>query len=1055
MASANELKTDAEPLTATCGRYRIDAVIGTGGMGRVYRAFDPLLRRPVALKVLHSQAPDTLRRFLNEARAQARIDHANVCKVYEVGEVDEKPFLALQLVEGSTLKSAARRMTLDQRVHALRDVAEGVHAAHRLGLVHRDLKPTNVLVETREDGTIHPYVVDFGLVRDLEGPGLTATAEAVGTPSYMAPEQVTGERSQIDRRTDVYGLGAIFYELLTGRPPFSGPSGVATMFDVLDRSPLAPRRVAPGTPEDLETIALKCLEKEPHRRYDSARALADELTRYLDGEAIEARRSGPVERLLRRARRHRLVTAAALSTMAALALAFAIAVRARLRVSEESRLAQAFGRDLAETEMLLRLAHLSPLHDVGPESAQARNRLNALSERALRLGEVASLPAAAALGKGALALGDMQAAQTHLERAWAGGQQGPDVAHALGLTYGRLYQREMEVVESIKDRAYREARRAAAESRFLARALELLTRSRGSEVTVAEQLEAQIAFYEKRLDVALTKAKEAGLRRPWSHESRLLLAEVHLEKAKAAIGRGRIEEAEASFDRAADAAREATTIGRSDPATYLALAVVENKRMEMLVFSRGGDVAGIRRRALDALDQALTANPAHVPAWEERAAILVRSAFAGLQLGQDVAAELTAAEKAAHRAVSLNPGSFRGQMMLGHVHAFRADLRPGWGEDPLLDLDTAVESHKKATDIRPEYAPAFNNLGSALKTRAQYELERGRDPGPLLSQAEEAFEVSLRLNPGNALALTNRGTAYVVAAMWKAETDTDLTGIVERANELFERAAALVPAYETPWRNLGGVAYVRALARFRAGEDPRPLLERAEERLLRSVALSPGGYMARLDLAVCKRLRADWEMTTGGNPRHLLGAALIHLEEAESRGASHVVASVLKASCRTRLARYQLKTDRSAETEIQSAHADLRRARALKRSDPTVPLGEAELAAVEALHQARIGRSPIRIVEAGLCVADTALSENPRTGDLLAAAAELCLQRAAWELRTGANAHESVAMGLGYLDRLMALNPGRVDAHALERSLRLVGAGAANAVGRRPSERGR
>ncbi|MGH9362391.1 MAG: serine/threonine-protein kinase, partial [Thermoanaerobaculia bacterium] len=168
-------------------RYEFVEFLGAGGMGRIYKAYDRQLGRLVALKFLRGDDPESAARFLSEARAQARVEHEHVCKIHEVGEVQGKLYIAMQYIAGRTLEEAAPRMTLEQKLRLLRQVAEGVHAAHRLGLVHRDIKPANVLVERGEDGAWRPYVTDFGLARELEAPGLTRTGMVMGTPAYMAP----------------------------------------------------------------------------------------------------------------------------------------------------------------------------------------------------------------------------------------------------------------------------------------------------------------------------------------------------------------------------------------------------------------------------------------------------------------------------------------------------------------------------------------------------------------------------------------------------------------------------------------------------------------------------------------------------------------------------------------------------------------------------------------------------------------------------------------------------------------------------------------------------
>ena len=205
-------------------RYENLRLVGEGGMGIVYQGTDPRLGRTVALKVLKGDDPSLRRRFIAEAKAQARIQHPHVCRVYEAGQADGEPFIAMQFIDGEPLSRMGGRLTVEQQVKLMQEVSAAVHEAHRLGMIHRDIKPANILVETREDGTRKPYIMDFGLVRQVEDRGETQSGAVLGTPAYMPPEQAMGEVRALDRRSDVYSLGATLHDVLAGRPPFVSDS---------------------------------------------------------------------------------------------------------------------------------------------------------------------------------------------------------------------------------------------------------------------------------------------------------------------------------------------------------------------------------------------------------------------------------------------------------------------------------------------------------------------------------------------------------------------------------------------------------------------------------------------------------------------------------------------------------------------------------------------------------------------------------------------------------------------------------------------------------------
>jgi eukaryotic-like serine/threonine-protein kinase len=269
------------------GRYTIVGELGRGGMGVVYRAEDTELRRTVAIKAIRDNAePEERARFLREARAAAALRHPGIVPVHDVGEEGGRPYFIMEFVDGMSLLQAIERktLTLRERVDAVRQAAVAVAAAHQRGILHRDLKPANILVTPEKQA----LVTDFGLARVEREPdrALSVSGVALGTPAYMSPEQARGRWSEVDARTDVYGLGATLYHALTGGPPFSAASIAEILAHVLEREPMAPRLLEPTVDRDLEAVCLKALEKDPARRYLSAQEFADDLDRWLAGKPL-------------------------------------------------------------------------------------------------------------------------------------------------------------------------------------------------------------------------------------------------------------------------------------------------------------------------------------------------------------------------------------------------------------------------------------------------------------------------------------------------------------------------------------------------------------------------------------------------------------------------------------------------------------------------------------------------------------------------------------------------------------------------------------------------
>jgi serine/threonine-protein kinase len=353
------------------GDYELLEEIGRGGMGVVFKARQRSLPRIVALKMILSgqrASPPERERFRLEAEAAARLDHPHIVPTYEVGTYQGLPFYSMRLLPGGNLadRPSPRPLTREDQKRTARllaTVAEAVHHAHQRGVLHRDLKPANILL----DAEGQPHVADFGLAKRLEEDGAssgrvpaTPPGAAVGTPSYMAPEQALGPKA-VTTAADVYSLGCILYELLTGRPPFRAETPLATLLDVLERSPPRPSSLCPGLDRDLETVCLKCLEKEPLQRYGSAAALAEDLRRFAAGEPIHGRPTSRLGRLRRWCRRQPLLA----STLAALVVVVLTALgliswqwrRAESNYRESQREKEAGLHHLELAEERFRLAH--------------------------------------------------------------------------------------------------------------------------------------------------------------------------------------------------------------------------------------------------------------------------------------------------------------------------------------------------------------------------------------------------------------------------------------------------------------------------------------------------------------------------------------------------------------------------------------------------------------------------------------------------------------------------------------------------------------------------
>jgi serine/threonine protein kinase len=377
-------KLPPSPADPSVPGYELMGLIGRGGMGVVYKARQIQLNRIVALKMIiagNLAGADEVARFQTEARAVASLQHANIVQIHEIGDSAGYPYFALEFVAGGSLAQAlhGKPLPVQRSAQLVETLAQAMHYAHQRGIVHRDLKPGNVLLMA--DGA--PKVADFGLAKMLEGDATptagqerTRTGAILGTPSYMAPEQAAGQNKEVGPAADVYALGAILYELLTGRPPFVADTALDTIMQVIHQEPVAPAWLQPKVPRDLNTICLKCLDKDPRRRYASAAELADDLRRYLAGEPIRARAISRWGRLVKWSRRRPTVAALTAAVLLLTVVGFALVTWQWRRAEHE--------RDDAETARGAAVQSALAEKDANEKAQIARKGEAAARERAGR-----------------------------------------------------------------------------------------------------------------------------------------------------------------------------------------------------------------------------------------------------------------------------------------------------------------------------------------------------------------------------------------------------------------------------------------------------------------------------------------------------------------------------------------------------------------------------------------------------------------------------------------------------------------------------------------------
>jgi serine/threonine-protein kinase len=968
-------------------------------MGRVYRAVDRRLGRPVALKFLNSDDPQQVQRFQREARSQGQIEHDHVCRVYDVGEVDGRPYIAMQFIEGRTLDEVGAELSLEHRIQVAEQVAWAAQAAHSQGVVHRDLKPGNVMVEVSDDGGVHAHVLDFGIARDDRGSAMTISGQVVGTPAYMAPEQVQGDPGRVDRRVDVYAIGATLYDLVAGRAPFTGSTRMETLIKVVTDEPSPLRQLDGSVPADLEAIVARCLEKDPARRYESARALALDLRRFLDGEPVAARMVGPVYRFKKYVDRHRALT----GVVGAAAVVVLFLVGALLWQGYTARrgaeAAQHFGRELERISSMLRQVHMLPRHDVAPTEDLIRKRMREIETTMEERGRSAFGPGSYALGIGHLALGDLDTARERLQAAWDSGDRSSELEGALGQVLGEIYLDEAEAAARIRNADLRAARRSEIEERLLKPALRHLEPDRSGSDDRNLHRAALAELLVEQYDLALELARMSYERHPWRYESMQLEAETLVSRGKALEERGLTDEAREDFLRAGGVYSRALEVGRSAAALYWGEAA-RLIRVFNLEQNQGTFREDIFERVLAITDAAETVSPLTARTSNLRSQIYWIRGEHELNSGQDPTGSLDEAIRFASIAGELDPTDPRTHINLGAIYRFEASYLRRRGGDPRPSLERSIAACRRAIEIDPDSTVAWLNLGTANYLVAAYEVSAGRDPVNSLDEAARSYGESIRVRPTFA-AHSNSGLVHWQRAEHLRARGDDPRKSLEAAARCFERAVELNPTQGQVHSNRGLILLERAEVEAENGGDAAPWVERSLAVLERAVDLNPSLAAAHNNLGNAHKMRAVVLMDAGQDPEPSLVRARAAYERAIE------IDSNLAYQYNNLGYSWELQAEHDALTggdpypELEEARAQLVRALEL---DPTLAFAHHNLAVsyrTEARFLVDNDRDPAPALERGRRAARAAIAANPELWDFHMVEGELDLVAVEWALEHG------------------------------------------------------
>ncbi len=1021
------------------GRYLLLELCGEGGMGVVYKAYDPELGRTIALKLLQLEdGPRRGRRerLLREAQALARLSHPNVIAVHDVGTYKGHVFIAMEFVEGTTLRGwlKAKPRTRREILDVFMAAGEGLAAAHRAGLVHRDFKPDNVMVG--DDGRVR--VLDFGLVREAHGESsvgddtdadapnrtsssddldlasqtplsipLTQIGAIMGTPRFMAPEQHRGEVTE--EPADQFSFCVSLYWALYGEYPFSAEAPTERIEQMLAHRIADPPRES-TVPHWLRDVLIRGLAPRPSSRHHSMNAL------------LEALRADPAL-LRRRWLRAALMTTAVVAVGAAV-VAGAIAYKARRGAAEQARLAQQFGQEIERIGAIARYAALLPLHDLRRERESIRARMDRVREQMNALGPLASAPGHHALGRGYVALEQFDKALVDLDAAWAAGDRSPELAYALGLVHGQLFQRALAELPKTTDKKLDAARRDAIARAHRDPALAYLKLARTGEGTNAEApeyVEGMIALYEQRFDEGLQLAQKAGQRVSWLFEARTLEGDIHMMAGQERFRRGDVDGALAEYARAGEAYRATTAMASSSVAARIGECrqLVETISIQV---DRSLSPDALVKQAATACGGATTARPDDVEPLLALANAYRHLAKYQADQGVDPTPVDQEAIRISEQVLAIDPNALRAHNLIGEAAWAEGDFVQRKGGDPVPHFQMALERAERVLQIDPRFNEGYSSLALFNNSQGEYMSSRGQDPRVNFRRAIEAAKKGIELNPDGFDIWNNLGESYWAQGLWEMTHGLDPSVSLGHAVEAYGKLVVLNPGLDYGYTNLCNAYEPWAAFELSQHRDPHGPLDHAIENCRKAIALVDDWPGAWINLGFTYNHLAAWQLLKQEDPTRSITQAGTAFERALALDAENLDALIAFARSRILEGRWAATSGRDPEPAFAKAEVLARKAIAVsdgRNADALTVL--ADLLRRRAEWRSSRRADVARDVRDGLATAARALEENPTLGQAAAVQGALYLVAARSSVvdrDRGDNARRAATS----LERAIALN---------------------------------
>ena len=804
------------------GRYKILELIGVGGTGEVYLAYDQILGRKVAIKFIIGVTEEMRDKILREAKMQAGLSHENICKIYEVEYIGDVGFIVMEYVNGRSLDEYIDKLSVERKMYLMSKICGALSEAHGKGIIHRDIKPSNIMIEEKDDGELIPFLMDFGIARREDTLVESKDVEVVGSPYFMSPEQACGKVWELDRRSDIYSIGATLYYFLSGVLPHKSENIVGAIYNVINKEPESLLDVIPGLSPEVNAIVMKCMEKDKKLRYQSAKQLKDDIERYLRGDLVKAMESNLVYKAYKWVRREKKLFIFGLIFLFSISIGMYFYLRGkRIQELRSKRLLQ-FEREVNDIRNLLKVAYLLPPHNISNEKREVLKKISQMNISRKELGEWNVAIAHYSLGEAYYYLGEYEKSLKNLKLAWKTIKR-EKISRLLGLLYVELYFKEYKKALLLKDVEIRKLKLKEI-NRYKDKALYFLglsgkTWPEGNYFRqgVIDMLNGNYGGAAKNFEKIIRK--DRSFYRALLMESDCWMT-IYLESGG---------EKEDFFEMGEKSLNRAIEIGGSDPECYIKMADFYERKAELLLYFSGEDLFPFFEKARKNIDVALEIDQNNKRAFERKISIYYKLAEYMALLGNKKGKEVVWKGLLLAKVMSKKfPDSV--EIFYSRIGLYELIFSFYW-----MDRNKMGRLIEEAKDYFGSYTKNLQMSMDILYRRAilfdgiaNYKMYLGEVPLEELEVAINSYnEIISNFKKDTGFAVLNRG----VDRFYKAKLLYFYRG--ENIEELFDKIrddyVSVLKKYSqdyTTWLNLSTLYYLKLIYNLRNGGDFKEVLNK-------------------------------------------------------------------------------------------------------------------------------------------------------------------------------------------------------------------------------------